>query len=237
MKRASNKSNLSIIKDYVEGNRPFVQVSLSGVEELANKKEGDEWVDLSGKKWKKVNGTKKYIPKKASIINEERCILCNADVRWGNRYDHQVWPKTRKCYDCFIEFETLLKAKGLHNNFVRNRDLLNLKGKLLEFKSKLIESIVWCNDINNKEIKYVNDDGSSQVEVWKDDTDIRERIKVDAENDLKLVNDRLKDIENELKTLIVDMKSIKKIEKEFIKKYKKGRPHVYRGVIQVTNTK
>ena len=46
MKRASGKSNLSIVKDYLEGNRPFIQISMAGVEELAKRKEGEEWEEF-----------------------------------------------------------------------------------------------------------------------------------------------------------------------------------------------
>lgn len=236
MKHASGKSNLSILQDYVNGDRPFTQVSLSGAQELANRKEGEEWTDLSGKKWKKQNGCKVSNNKKSLLIVEERCMLCNTDVRWGNRYDKQVWPKSRKCYDCFVEFESLLKLKGLYTNFIRNRDLINLNGYLIDFKSKLQETIAWCESPINNQIKYVNDDGTDQLETWTDDTDARLKIKIDASNDLKLVNDRLKDIKEELASLKINTKAVKLIEKELIKKYKKGRPHVFNGVRLETKT-
>jgi hypothetical protein len=235
MKRTSGKSNLSIIRDYVNGERPFTQVSLMGSYELAEKKEGEEWVDLNGKRWKKVNGVKSPVQQKATIINEERCMFCNTDVRWGNRYDRQVWPKTRKCYDCFIEFETTLKSEGVYNNFIRHRDIINLQSTLIDFKSKLTETVEWCKSDNNKNLNFFNDDGTAEVEVWKDNTGILDKVKTDAENDLKLTNDRLTDIEKELLTLEVDMKTVKKVEKRFIKKYKKGRPDYYTGIRSIND--
>jgi hypothetical protein len=110
-----------------------------------------------------------------------------------------------------------------------------LNGKLTDFKSKLIETIKWCENSNNKDLKFFNDDGTSDMEVWSDNSGTLEKIKGDAEKDLKLVKDRLSDIKVELKTLIVDVKSIKKIEKNFIKKYKNGRPNEYHGVKLVNN--
>ena len=223
MKRASGKSNLSILKDYVEGNRPFVQVSMAGTEELRNRKEGEIWSDAAGKKWKKSGGRKIAIDKISNLIIEERCTICNADTRWGNRYDRQVWPKTRKCYDCFVEFETGLKKNGIYETFIRNRDLKNLKSGLVDFKGELIETIAWCNDSINDEIKYVNDDGTNHVETWKDDTDARDKVKEDAQKDLDLVAARLADIETELSTQDINLKVVGTIEQDLKRKYKKGR--------------
>lgn len=234
MKKATGKSNLSIIKDYLEGNRPFTQISMAGVEEISNIPEGHEWEDSNGKRWKKINGRKVSINKTAKILNEERCSICNNDVRWGTKYDKQVWPKTRKCYDCFIEFETQLKIKGLYESYQRNRDLLYLNGALTEFKNKLIETIDWCNDPENKQLKYFNDDGTTDIEVWKDDTDSIEKIKTDALNDLSLVNNRLDDIKNELSNLNLNNDEIKKTELQLKEKYKDGRDNKF-PTIEILN--
>lgn len=230
MKKASGKSNLSIIKDYLEGNRPFTQISMAGIEDLSSINEGQEWEDASGKRWKKINGRKVAINKSATILNEERCIICNNDVRWGTRHDKQVWPKTRKCYDCFIEFETKLKTKGLYNSYQRNRDLLNLNGVLIELKNKLNETINWCNNPESKKLNYFNDDGTSDIETWKDDTDSINKIKSDAIKDLSLVNDRLNDIDKELKELNFNNNEIKQVELELKEKYKNGRDAGYQTI-------
>jgi len=225
MKRASGKSNLSIVKDYLEGNRPFIQVSMSGVEELAKRKEGEEWEDSAGKKWKKINGRKVYQPKQSTIVNKEECNICKCDVRFGSRYDKQIWPKSGKCYDCFIEFETLLKYKGLYDSYIKKRDFKNLRGTLLDFKAKLEETIKWCNSDSARKIETLNDTGPLSVEltIEHDNTDRVDVIKRDAEKDLQLVHDRLKDIEIELPTLSTNDAAIKTIEKQLQKKYKKGR--------------
>lgn len=223
MKRCKNKSNLDIIRSYVNSERPFIQISMTGIEELKKRKEGEEWEDARGKKWKKVGGKKVAINKSSTIINEERCMICNADVRWGNRYDKQVWPKTRKCYDCFIEFDTQLKIAGLHQSYEKYRDLTNVNSYLIDFKSKLTETINWCENKDNKKLQYVNDDGSSEIETWIDNTDTIDKIKKDAQTDLKLVNDRLADVEKELNELKINLDLVKNVEIKLKEKYKDGR--------------
>lgn len=235
MKRASGKTNLSIVKDYLDGVRPFVQVSMTGVYELQNRKEGEEWIDDSGKKWKKKNGVKISVNKNSTLINEERCKICHCDVRWGSNEDRRVWPKTQKCYDCFIEFETLLKVKGFHSSYERCRDLKNLKGHLNELKAKLTETINWCNDDKNKKINFFNDDGSTQVETWNDSTGAVEKIKNDALADLVLVVARLSDVKTELDGLDDNSKSVKIVENSLIKKYKNGRTESARTIEVLNN--
>jgi hypothetical protein len=208
---------------------------MSGVADFSQRPEGDEWEDLSGKKWKKVNGVKVAVNKKATLIYEKRCTICRRDTRWGDRYDHQVWPKSGKCYNCFIEFETELKKSGIYKTFIRNRDLNNLKHFLVDLIGKLNESIAWCNDPINNEIKYVNDDGTSEVETWKDNTDAREIIKRDAERDLQLAKDRLVDIDVELSNQTIDLEIVKNITAKLQDTYKNGRPSTFSPVIKTLN--
>jgi hypothetical protein len=248
MKKASGKSNLSIIKDYVDGNRPFTQVSFSGADELVNRKEGEEWEDSQGKKWKKQHGKKVNINNiKTTILDATKdmhvCKICGTDTRFSSkimaRYDNQVIFKTGKCYDCFVEFETSLKMKGLYQTFLRHRDLSNLKGYLIDFKAKLKDTIDWCNSSSAKKIESFEELGPESVglQVEYDNTDRIDVIKNDALKDLKLVNDRLKDIKNELPKLKLDIKSVKEIEKRLINKYKNGRTNMFTGVrlVNITN--
>jgi hypothetical protein len=47
------KSNIDIVKDYLAGERPFIQIGYSGE---SYHKEGEIWVDNKGVQWKKENG-------------------------------------------------------------------------------------------------------------------------------------------------------------------------------------
>jgi hypothetical protein len=140
MKKASGKSNLSIVKDYLSGERPFVQVGYDANLENNKRKEGDEWEDSQGRKWVWKNGSKRRVPKRATIINEQRCKCCNMDVRWGNYLDDRVWPKTGYCYDCFINFQTELKMMGMFEVYNELQDLKNERSILEDYKKKFEES-------------------------------------------------------------------------------------------------
>lgn len=199
MKRAQNKSNLSIVSDYVAGIRPFVSVGFDPKLHHADKKEGEIWSDSNGDKWIKKNGAIQKIPKKATIICEERCVDCNADVRWGNYLDKQYWVATQRCYDCTVTHETQLKLTGKWDAYIKRKKLLNERAELLDFKSKLIETINFANDNKNKKLEYFNSDGTS--EVWTDATTALKQVLKDAKKDQKLVSEKLVQIELELRSL------------------------------------
>jgi hypothetical protein len=234
MKRASGKSNLSIVKDYVEGVRPFTQISVAESYDLKKRKEGEEWEDASGAKWKKVNGKKVGIDNiKTKVLDAVKdihvCKICKCDTRFSSRksqyLDHKVIFKTGKCYDCFIEFETHLKSKGIYESYCRKRDLKYLKGYLTDFKTKLEDTIAWCNTDDARKIQTLNDTGPDSVElvIENDDTDRVDVIKKDALKDLELVNARLNDIQAELSDFKLNESDVDGIEEMMISKYKNGR--------------
>ena len=72
MKRATGKSNLDIVKDYVEGNRPFIQVGYDPNLNNSKRKEGEEWEDGQGNKWVWKNGTKRKVSKLGQIKIQQR---------------------------------------------------------------------------------------------------------------------------------------------------------------------
>lgn len=196
MKKASGKSNLGIVKDYLEGNRPFVQVGYDPNLENNKRKEGDQWEDAQGRKWVWKNGSKRRVPKRAKIINEQRCKKCNMDVRWGNYLDDRVWPKTGYCYDCFINFQTELKMMGMFEIYNELQDLKNERSILEDYKKKFEESQKFCQENQGKPVEFLEEDGS--FERWEGLQDYT-KILEDVTNDLVKINEGLAEINAKIK--------------------------------------
>lgn len=201
MKKASGKSNLSIVRDYLEGNRPF---SVFGYDEnvaLQNRKEGEEWEDSNGVKWIKKSGYKRRLSKKAQYVFEQRCTICNADVKWGNRLDQKIYPKTQRCYECNIEFEGILRSRGMYDDYEKFKMINNELSTMKDFKSKVVDSIAYLENYTpqSKNPQFFNEDGSS--EIWIDDTDRREIVLKDLREDLEKVNSGITLAEIELTKL------------------------------------
>lgn len=210
MKRASDKSNLSIIKDYLSGERPFLQVGYDSNTELLNRKEGEEWEDSQGNKWKKENGIKKRISKIAQIKNDQKCSICNANIKFGNYLDQRIYSRCGKCYDCSVIFDSRLKILGKFNEYARHVVFSTRYSKLKDFKTKIIQSIEYLENYDPK-LKYLNEDGS--YEIWTDDTDKRLKVLDDLKKDLIQVEKEILEYEEELKKIEYDSS----IEAEAIK--------------------
>ena len=193
IKLKTGKSNLDIVKSYLNGERAFVQVGYDPILSDSNRIEGDQWEDGQGKKWVMKNGCRQLVPKVARFINEQRCKTCNTDVRWGNYLDDQVWPKTHLCYDCFINNETRMKIDGTWEYFDKARDLRNERSITSDYKKKFDETLKWCNEHENKPLEFINEDGS--IEKWDGVGGDIEKIRADVSKDLDFINARLSEID------------------------------------------
>lgn len=187
MKKASGKSNLSIVRDYLSGERPFVQVGYDANIALQSRKEGEEWEESDGSKWIKKNGYKHRVSKKAQYILEQRCTVCNADMKWGNHLDQKIYPKTQRCYECNIEFEGILVSSGLFGDYEKFKIINNELSMMRDFKNKIVDSITYLENYTpqTKNLQFFNEDGSN--EIWLDDTDRRQVVLKDLRSDLEKV--------------------------------------------------
>jgi len=169
MKKASGKSNINIVRDYLSGERPFVQVGYSPEsEKYVIRKEGEKWTDSSGKKWIQTGYGKQSDTPLMDMVREatiQCCTTCKRDIRWGNRYDQKMFAKTQKCYDCLMEEETMLRIKGKFKLYEAKKLLENEISYLTDVKDKIKSSKEYLKD--NKVITFVNSNGL--VEEWKNE--------------------------------------------------------------------
>jgi hypothetical protein len=212
MKRALGKSNLSIVQDYVDGNRPFIQVGYDPNLENNKRKEGEIWEDSQGNKWMWKNGIKRKVPKIAQIKIEQKCSICNADTKWGNYLDLKVYPKTGRCYDCNITFDSKLKILGVFEDYEKHKIYKNMLSEMNDFKQQMEESITYLSADNSlPKLQYFNEDGSQ--EFWTDDTDMKTKVLTDLKKDLISVNDRIDELNKKISELKYDSSIEEKAKK------------------------
>ncbi len=203
MKRALGKSNLSIVQDYVDGNRPFIQVGYDPNLENNKRKEGEIWEDSQGNKWMWKNNSKRKVPKIAKIKIEQKCSICNADTKWGNYLDLKVYPKTGRCYDCNIAFDSKLKILGVFEDYEKHKIYKNMLSEMSDFKQQMEESITYLSVDNSlPKLQYFNEDGSQ--EFWTDDTDMKTKVLTDLKKDLINVNERIEELNQKIIELKYD---------------------------------
>ena len=209
MKKASGKSNLSIVRDYLDGNRPFIQVGYDPNLENSKRKEGEEWEDSHGNKWIWKNGSKRKVSKVAQIKIDRRCNICNADIKFGSYLDDKVYPKTGRCYDCNITFDSKLKILGTFEDYEKHKIYKSMLSEMNDFKQQILESITYLEaETSLPKLQYFNEDGSQ--EFWTDDTDTKSKVLTDLKKDLINVVERI----DELNTKISELKYDSSIEEK-----------------------
>lgn len=166
MKKASGKSNISIVKDYLTGERPFVQVGYMPPSEESHK-DGDVWTDRNGTEWIQ-KGSSRFSKKLYDMREATRqiCPTCKKDIFWSsNHLDQTFFNKTGKCYDCVIDEEHKMRIEGTFETYEKIKVIRNQKSFLIDLKQKVEESIDWVNNKSNK-VEFMNEDGS--IETWSD---------------------------------------------------------------------
>jgi hypothetical protein len=202
MKKATGKSNIEILKNYVAGERPFTQVGYEGEKiELKDRKEGDIWEDGKGKKWIKTSyGVRSYNPT-ADIIKEERdkawiCKKTGKNLKFSHtKYDKIALEKTGMCFDALIEYETELRIKGLYKDYAAKKVFKNQLAYLKDLKQKLEESYKYTDE--HKVLTYVNSNGD--IDEWSNES--RVELMQNIKDDLDKCNKAIEETEVELSKL------------------------------------
>ena len=108
-------------------------------------------------------------------------------MKWGNHLDQKIYPKTQRCYECNIEFEGILVARGLFGDYEKFKIINNELSMMRDFKNKITDSISYLENYTpqTKNLQFFNEDGSN--EIWIDDTDRRQVVLKDLKADLEKV--------------------------------------------------
>ena len=187
-------SNIDIVKNYLSGTRPFLQIGYT--DDLKERKDGEMWQSANGQTWIFKDGVKKAISKPTKFIDLVRlqCGDCKKNMKlFNNRLDDKIFPKTGRCIDCQIKFEDNLKRLGKYDVYEKLKIFNNQKSFCVSLKDKLEETIRYLESSDNK-IKYMNEDGSQ--EYWTDTN--REKILDGARKELKECLQALDDINQRL---------------------------------------
>lgn len=207
MKHATGKKNLDIVRDYLSGERPFIQVGYNGNQDkYIIRKDGETWTDANGKQWIQKEGGAVAVTPIMDLIRAEgldKCSCCGAEVRWGSRLDRKMYAKTRKCFDCLIKEETELRIKGQYRLYEAKKILENQLSYLQGIKKQLKEAHTYSKE--HKVFTYVNSNG--MVEEWANETrdELLKNIKKDfvaCLKTMKKVEDELKEVNSEISKVL-----------------------------------
>jgi len=209
MKRASGKSNIAIVKDYLDGVRPFTQISMHIDENKKHRKEGEKWKDVNGIEWERKKGKNIRLTKtqgdiiREAIGNTLNCKKCGLQYKWGNRYDTKFLRKTGVCYECIVEYETKLRILGLYEIYERYHLASRELGELKEMREKFKETIEYFNRTDGDIVKFAETEYDENI-VWKNT------------NKDKIVSDAIADLEKIEKLIATGEELLPKFKQEYL---------------------
>jgi len=177
----SNKSNIDILKDYVAGVRPFVQVGYIG-NKNKYRKEGTRWKDSDGIEWERKNGRNVRLTKtQGDFVREliKQTCKCGMDIKWGDKMDKKFFYRTGLCADCLIDYETKLRIVGVYPDYERYKVISYELGFIKEARDKVLEVIKYFEENSGDMEMICNSEGF--IERWKNTngTEILENAKKD----------------------------------------------------------
>ena len=111
-------------------NRP-IQVGYTG---KTLRKEGEEWEDHNGRKWKIQNGQRKQITK-VPARGIDKCSDCEKMIL--KDIDQDTYNRMNRCYHCQINFEVDLKAEGKWEDWVKEMEEKRWEIILKEYESEM----------------------------------------------------------------------------------------------------
>jgi hypothetical protein len=186
-KRNSSMSNIDVVKKYLAGERPYIQVSNYVTEKEKFRKEGEEW-EISKIRYKKVNGkTVKLTKSQGDVIRDAiddflNCKECNANWKFASAIDRKTLLRTGCCQDCLITYETKLRVLGIYDSYEKYRLATYELGYLRDMEKKLTETIAYFSS-NNGDIVSVAESEYDPSIIWKNTN--KDKILNDAISDLK----------------------------------------------------
>jgi hypothetical protein len=207
MKRAQGKSNIDIVKGYLEGERPFLQVGYTGEDKYIIRQENETWTDSSGKQWIQTKSGPQAVTRVMDIVREEmndKFKCCNKEIRWGTRQDRKMFYRTKKCLDCVAKEETTLRIKGQYKLYETRKLIENELSYLLDIKQKLRESKDYLESDESKTLTWANQTG--MVEEWSNEA--RGELKKNIQKDWVTCLKKIKSAEKELKKVNEEINKI-----------------------------
>lgn len=191
------KKNIDIVRDYLSGERPVIQVGYTGdINKYIIRKEGEKWTDSDGKEWIQTKDGPQTVTRVMDIIREEvgieKCETCGCEIRWRGRLDRKMYNKTKKCFDCVVEEETTLRIKGQYKLYETKKLIENELSYLEDVRKYLKESKEYLE--THEKLTYVNANGLVEEWDYNSRAELMENVKKDFVTCLKKIKEAKKEL-------------------------------------------
>lgn len=150
------------------------------------RKEGDTWEDITGKKWTIKNGVRQSVTKLDAAKTPWWCPKCNKPM--NHRFDLKFWRIRGECMDCVVKEETEIRKQGRWEEYERK---LMLRNYIAEVRDKITELQSYYDTFTKPEYILADEHEKRILMVEQWDVDVN-KVKSDLLKDIEMLKENLK---------------------------------------------
>lgn len=146
-------------------NREDKKLTFGWTPQQVERKEGEEWVDVDGKKWTRKNGIVQSVTKLDGFKTPWWCPRCETPL---NGHHLKAYKKVGYCHDCMVKEEMELKQSGKWQETVVEKGRQNHMAAIRD----RIQQLQDAHDfISQPEFIHADNEKILMVEKWDVDID------------------------------------------------------------------
>jgi len=133
--------------------------------EQVERKEGDVWVDVDGRKWTKKNGLIQSVTKLDGFKTPWWCPKCGTPL---NGHHMRAYKKAGHCHECMLKEEMELKTSGRWHEVVTEKGRQN---HIAFIKDRIQELQDYHDNVSQPEFIHADQEKILMIEKWNVDLD------------------------------------------------------------------
>jgi hypothetical protein len=149
--------------------------------------EGEEWVDVDGKKWTKKDGIIQSVTKLDGFKTPWWCPKCNTPL---NGIHIKAYKKAGHCHECMLKEEMELKKSGEWYDVIVEKGRQN---HIAAIKDKIQELESYHENLSQPEFIHADNEKILMIEKW--DMDIK-TVKKDLMGEITKLHKHLEMVES-----------------------------------------
>lgn len=142
------------------------------------RKEGDVWTDINGRRWTIKNGIRQTVTKLDDAKTPWWCPRCNKPL--NHKFDIKFWRIRGHCMDCVIKDETEIRRQGKWEEYERN---IMLRNYIAETRDKIAELQNYHDTVSKPEFLLMNEHEKTVLMMEKWDINL-DKLKEDIQKDI-----------------------------------------------------
>lgn len=168
-------------------NKQEQKLTFGWTPQQVERKEGEVWEDVDGKKWTRKNGIIQSVTKLDGFKTPWWCPKCNTPL---NGIHLKAYKKAGHCHECMLKEEMELKKSGKWNDIVVEKGRQN---HMAAIKDRIQELQNYHDNLSQPEFIHADNEKILMIEKW--DVDIN-TVKKDLMEEITKLQKHLEMVES-----------------------------------------